>query len=437
LGGDVSSSEEKNKKLVISADDLTGSSGSGSAPADPAAAPTTELETNPTESVKIKAKKALPKMAPPPAQKGGARPPGPAPPASAPWYRQRRKLVFGAGLLAALMLAFVVSFVLLGVFDTDDDTAREALTSAASAFEASTADTQRAVQAPLPFTALSEVADDSADRASAIGQTVSDLTEKVDEERLVRPSVKALKAERKFLTRFSRIADFPESELGQKWRRLKPELTLSQQRIDASREAVLALNLGDTVHLMPANARMSTAIDSADRIILEANRKVQSWRAEREAAEAQLAGAEGYKGEMSGLMDEYYEQRNETQELVRQSHVDWLVAEETLRAHAAARQGIIESMDALSVPVEAESAHQQMVSLAIQSKTLLEEAADAARDEPYLIWTGTPGWQRLRSGSEAITQQFGSAESAVLGAAEQAIANESAKLSQVGPRPQL
>ena len=59
------------------------------------------------------------------------------------------------------------------------------------------------------------------------------------------------------------------------------------------------------------------------------------------------------------------------------------------------------------------------------------------REEPDIIWTGSPGWQRLSTESEAITQQFASAESAVLAAAEQAVAGEQAKLAQVGPKPQL
>ncbi|HEV7400194.1 MAG TPA: hypothetical protein VGN84_07965 [Solirubrobacterales bacterium] len=382
----------------------------------------------------IKAKAVQPKTA-------AAVSPAPAIPVSTiqeSWFRRHRNAVlFGGGLFAVLVLAFIVSFVVLGLFDTGEATAREALTSSTATFERSSAETGAALTAPLPFTALSEAASASKGRAGTISETIADLTEKVDEESLVKPSSKALKAERRFLTRFSQISTFPESELEHRWKRLKPELLASQQSINSSRRAVLALGLGDTAHLLPANVRISAMIDSASKIILLSNQKVQQWRSERDAAKTQLASAESYKSEMSNLMGEYYSQRNITQELVHEQHVYWQVAEEQLLSQASERGGIIEGMNALLVPAGAESAHSQMVSLATQSKGLLEEAATAAREEPDIIWTGSPGWQRLSTESEAITQQFASAESAVLAAAEGAIASEQAKLSQVGPKPQL
>ncbi len=433
----MNSSGSDKKRLVISADDLSESDGSPPQSREDQA-PTRELEADTARAVTIKAKKDQPKaVAAAGSLPAPATPPPPPPPPQA-WYRKHRNAVlFGGGLLAVLVLAFIVSFVVLGLFDTEEDTAREALTGSAASFERSTAEARKAAGAALPFTALSEVASSSAGRADTIDETIGDLTDKVDEARLVGPATKALEAEQKFLVRFSRISEFPESELEHRWKRLEPELKAAQQSIDASRQAVLALGLGDTAHLVPANTRITGAITSAGKIILVSNRKVQAWRSEREAAESQVAAAESYKGEMSSLMSAYYSQRNITQDLVHEQNVLWNIAEEELLSQAAERQGIIDSMNALLIPAGAESSHSQMVSLATQSKALLEEAATAARVEPDIIWTGSPGWQRLSTESEAITQQFAPAESAVLAAAEQAIANEKAKLSQVGPRPQL
>jgi hypothetical protein len=431
----VDPSEQK-KKLVISADDLA-EDGIGNADADPSLAPTQEV------SVAVGLKKTAKPAAPGPGSKpvtvpAAGAPAGPAAATQQPWYRlHQRKLLIGGGLLAALALGFLISFVVLGLFDGDGDLAREALTSSTTSFESTATGAAGARSAALPFTALKRDARDSAGRAATIDEAASELREKVDEEKLIKPTLRALKAERGFLVRFGRISHFPESELAKHWRRLKPELKLSQTRIDAARQGVLELDLGDTVRLMPANPRITRTIEDSNAIILTANRRIRDWRAERDAAQAKLAADEGYESEMSGLMDEYYEQRNETQDLVREPHVLWDIAEETLLAHAAARQGIIERMDALSVPAGAEAAHQEMVGLAIESKTLLEEAAEAARVEPYIVWTGTPGWQRLRSGSEAITQRFGSAESAVLAAAEGAVSQEEAALRGVGPRPRV
>jgi hypothetical protein len=429
----VNSSGNDKKRLVISADDLTESDRSPS-PTGDGEAPTREMRPEVGQAVTIKAKpsqgKAVATVTP------AATPQGEAAPES--WYRKHRNAVlFGGGLFAVLVLAFIVSFLVLGLFDTEEDTAREALTGSTVAFERSTVEARKAVGESLPFTALSEAASASEGRATTIGETIGDLNAKVDEARLVGPASKALKAERRFLTRFSQISSFPESELEHRWKRLKPELVASQQSIDSSRQAVLGLGLGDTAHLLPASATISATINSANKIILVSNQKVQAWRSEREAAESQLASAESYKDEMSSLMSAYYSQRNITQDLVHAQHVYWQDAEEQLLSQAAERQGIIDGMNALFVPSGAETAHSQMVSLATQSKGLLEEAATAARVEPDIIWTGSPGWQRLSSESEAITQQFASAESAVLAAAEQSIASEKANLSQVGPKPQL
>jgi hypothetical protein len=431
-------SPEQKKKLVISAEDLAEGDAAASTPAKAPVAP----DLAPTEEVKVTvgAKKAAAKLpATTPKTRVLSGPPTVTPGSqSRPWHRQhRRKLLFGGGLIVALALGFVISFVVLGLFDNEDDLTREALTSSTAAFESSTAATSRARQAVLPFTALSRVADESSERAATIDEATSELSEKVDEARLVRPTMRALEAERGFLLRFGRIANFRKSELARSWRQLKPELRLSQQKIDAARQGVLALNLGDTPELMPANPQIAATIEDSGRIILTANRKIRDWRAELSGAQAQLSSAEGYESEMSGLMDEYYEQRNETQDLVREPRVRWDIAEKTLLAHAAARQGIIERMDALVVPAGVETAHQEMVSLAIESKTLLEEAAEAARVEPYIIWTGTPGWQRLHTSSEAITERFGAAESAVLGAAEQAVGAEKANVARVGPKPRV
>jgi hypothetical protein len=434
---------KEQKKLVISAEDL---SDADTTDADGAESATRELSEDPTEQITLSPKKA--KAAPPPrfqskgaATAKGAGPVGSpaAPPPKASWFsRNRRFLLLGAGLFGVLILAFLISFVVLGLFDTESETAREALTTASAAFERSTLEAQRAAQKPLPYTSLSEAATESRGRANTIGETITDLTGKVDEERLVQPTAKALRAEKNFLVQFARVAKFPESELEKSWRKLKPKLKASQRKINASREAVLALNLGDIAHLMPKRAGIQRTIKSTNRVILVSNQKVQAWRSEREAANAGVESAEAYKGEMSSLMEQYYEQRNVTQDLVQESHVIWTEAEQRLNEQAGERGSIIASMESLSVPPVAQSAHSQMVSLASQSKALLEEAAvrAAAPYEP-VIWTGSPGWRELSEQSESITAQFGPAESAVLGAADQAISAEQAKVTQVGPRPQL
>jgi hypothetical protein len=437
LCGNVNSSGSDKKRLVISSDDLADSDGSSPGSRDDLEPPR-ERKADVDRAVRIKAKKGQPKAVVTESPAAPAVPATPTPTTAKTWYRKNRSAVlFGGGLLAVLVLAFIISFVVLGLFDTEEDTAREALTNSSASFERSMIGVRKANGAPLPFTALSEVASASEDRADTIGETIGDLTEKVDEARLVGPARKALKAERKFLVRFSRISEFPKSELGGRWRPLKPELKAAQQSLNASRQAVLALGLGDTAHLLPANTKITGAIASANKIIILSNQKVQAWRGERQAAESGVAAAESYEGEMSNLMSEYYTQRNITQDLVHERRVYWLVAEEELLSQAAERQGIIDRMNALLIPAGVESSHSQMVSLATQSKALLEEAATAAREEPDIIWTGSPGWQRLSEQSEAITQQFGPAESAVLAAAEQAIGNEKAKLAQVGPKPQL
>lgn len=421
----MDSPEEKRKKLVISTDDLDETAELPAAPAAPERQPV-QVKTKPK-------KKDAPKRVPAAKRAAAAPPPG-----RKPWYHRRSKeLIFGTGLVAALAVGFLVSFVLLGVFDSADDQTREALTEGASAFEDSTAEVSRAAGAALPFTSLSETATASDGRASTVDDAARDLGDKVDDRQLVGPATEALDAEREFLVRFGTIAEFPPNKLASRWRRLEPKLRQSQRRIDLARESVLALGLGDETSLMPANAEIAATIDTTGSIVIAANRKLSRWRSELSAAKSRLADTESYKGSMAQLIDEYYQQRDETRELVNEPAVRWDDAVETLEAHATARQSIIDRMNALAIPPGVESAHSQMVNLAIESQRLLIAAAEEARTDPFIIWTGSPGYQRFSAESDGITAQFDPAKSAVLGGADSAIANAKAGVAQVGPQPQV
>jgi hypothetical protein len=421
----MDSPEKKREKLVISTEDLDETAELPAAPERP------PVQVKPKAAAKPKAPKAAPaaKKAPTAA---------PVPPGRKPWYhRHAKELIFGTGLVAALAVGFLVSFVLLGLFDSADDRTREALADGAGAFESVTAEVGRATGAAYPFTALSETAAASDGRASAVDDAAQGLADKVDDERLVAPATEALDAERQFLVRLSAIAEFPLEKLASRWRKLEPELRQSQRRIDAARQPVLSLGLGGEAGLMPPNADITAAIGTTGSIIDEAERRLSRWRSERSDAEAEVGEIESYKGSMAQLIDEYYEQRDVTRELVNEPAVRWDDAADTLDSHAAARQSIIDRMNALFVPPGVESAHAQMVSLATESRQLLIQASEEARTDPFIIWTGSPGYHRFSAESDGITAQFDPAKSAVLGGADSAIASAKAEVARVGPRPQV
>jgi outer membrane murein-binding lipoprotein Lpp len=247
-------------------------------------------------------------------------------------------------------------------------------------------------------------------------------------------------AEVAFLEEVASIEKISDNELGPGAKDLRNELEKLQEDIEVAREDVDALALAAGEPLAPANELLTSVIDASEGVLVESDRALAEWQAEVYELQAQGEGAlqeaQTYQDSMSSLMDQYFQQRDETRALVERDRVFFTEASQQLRAMAAARGSIISQMQALTVPPGAETAHSTMVSLASRSRDILEQAATTTETDPFPIWTGSPGYQQLNSASDQISAEYDPAREGVLTAAEQAVQDAQSQ-DDLPPKPKL
>ena len=106
-----------------------------------------------------------------------------------------------------------------------------------------------------------------------------------------------------------------------------------------------------------------------------------------------------------------------------------------LRSQAETRSGLASSIQALVAPPGAESAHASLVSIVNEAAALLNNAATTTETDPFMIWTGSPGYQQLSARSDELTPRYESAKQSALSAAAQAI--DDAQAIELPPKPKL
>jgi hypothetical protein len=404
------------KKLVISDDDLANSPVSSPNPNPPVQPPTG-----------AKAKKTIP-TAPE------------SPPAQRSWLqRHGKKLLIGGVGAAALLVGFIVAFVALGLFDDSETNVSGALGEANSAFMATATDVIDSSDRHRQLTALQNVAAKADEQAAQIDKESNSVKSDVDDGRLANPALDLMAAESDFLTRLSAISRLKDSELQRGAQDLSTSLKRINTRIAAARKRVSGLGLASSEPLAPSAKAVSATIDTSHEVLIASAQALAAWQRRVDQARAQAQGglqvAESYRSTMSSLIDQYFEQRNSTRALMERQGVLWNEASQQLRSMADARASIISQMQGLTVPAEAQSAHTQMVSLASRSQSLLEQAATETESDAFIVWTGSPGYNRLSEGSDQITGEFDPAKQAVLSAADQAVTN--AQGQALPPKPEL
>jgi hypothetical protein len=356
------------------------------------------------------------------------------------WFgRHGRKLLIAAGAVVALAGSFVVAFVVLGLFDSSKQQVADALDSSDAIFTASTADVRQAGKEDKALTALRDSAISAGQQADEIDAEMTSLTSSVDDGRLVNPAVDLMTAERDYLSELATIADFRDQELKQSWNKLEPKLAAGERSVNSASDGVTALDLGSATAAVPSNEQMETSVDTADEILIESDRILSEWRARVARLEAerdeQLTAAREYQSSMPGLIETYFEQREQTQELMDRPRVPWMEASRTLRSQSSARTDTIGSMESLVVPEGLESAHDTMVGLATEGRDILDTAAETTETDPFIIWTGSPGYERMSAASDSISSRYEPAKAGVVDGVAGLI--EELENQQLPPKPQL
>lgn len=368
-------------------------------------------------------------------------PPAAAPQNSGSWLdRNRRKLLLAGGGVVVLALGFVVAFVILGLLDSAEADVSDSLADGNQAMTSTFKDIDDAGGAGRKFTALQEASQNASDSAADVQDAATEIRTNVDDGSVANPALALLADEQRFLTQFATISNFDDEEISSEWKDLEPKLRAAQADIRASSADVSGLGLDSSKPVVPAAGQLSASITGTDRILVKTDQVIDDWRHEVDRIQSEqnsaVSQAESYKGQMSSLIEQYYDQRDVTRDLMEQDHVLWSDAEAALRSQAADRESIISQMQALSPPPAAASAHSQEISLAEESRSLLVQAADTTHSDPYVIWTGSPGYQQLSAGSDNITGRFEPAKQAVLNGADQAIA-EAQDNSDLPPKPKV
>ena len=298
----------------------------------------------------------------------------------------RRVVAILAGSVVALGIGFAIAFVLLGVLDNSEEQVRDSLSNANTTLDDSMSGVEDAANSDRPLTDLQSLAAGADDSASEIEQAEADLRGAVDDGRIVNPALEVMALEQEFLAKFSAIASFSEKELAQRWDNLEPKLVRIQREINAAGGSVEALGLGGESPLFPESEELTAVIDSADGILVKADRVLSKWRdavaeAQQQKQEA-LELATGYQSSVSSLIADYSAARTETSALMDEPRVRWMEASIALRSQADTRSGIASSIEALAVPPGAESANSQLAAIVTEAAGMLTDAADEDRDRP-------------------------------------------------------
>ncbi len=316
---------------------------------------------------------------------------------------------------------------------------RDSLSNANTTLDDSVSGVEDAANADRPLTDLQSLAAGAGDSASEIEHAEADLRGAVDDGRIVNPALEVMALEQEFLAEFSAIASFPEKELAQRWDNLEPTLVRIQRDINAAGGSVQALGLGGESPLFPESKELTAVIDSAGGILIEADRVLSKWRDELAQAKQRrqdaLEFATGYQSSITSLLADYSDARTETAELMDAPRVRWTEASMALRSQAETRSRLASSIQALAAPPGAESAHASLVSIVNEAAALLNNAATTTETDPFIIWTGSPGYQQLSARSDELTPRYESAKQSALSAAAQAI--DDAQAIELPPKPKL
>ena len=95
----------------------------------------------------------------------------------------------------------------------------------------------------------------------------------------------------------------------------------------------------------------------------------------------------------------------------------------------------VEHRGARSAAEALKALHASFVSIVNEAAALLNNAATTTETDPFMIWTGSPGYQQLSARSDELTPRYESAKQSALSAAAQAI--DEAQAIELPPKPKL
>ena len=230
----------------------------------------------------------------------------------------------------------------------------------------------------------------------------------------------ALTAESTYLTALGDLRAMQATEL-RDWRRIRPRVEAAQVALARTRPRVLALQLGAAGLLLPEVPSMRDGTISLDRVIRRAGGKLRRWQARVKKTKlsnaGELATLNGYAGTMRGYLERYSGLRAEMQNLSNEINAGTTYdrAYQGLGDQRAAREGVLESIKAVSPPPTSAGPQNAVGSVIGESIQALDDAiAGVATYETdfegeYFDYQDTPGWQNYLTASDRISGEFSSA----------------------------
>ena len=164
----------------------------------------------------------------------------------------------------------------------------------------------------------------------------------------------------------------------------------------------------------------------------DATQAYATWAAENEAAvdarTSAIASATSYQQQMSGLLSQYADLRNELSDYIEQVQTSGSTVDEGYRQFAQASQArrtIRDQMSSLTPPADADAEHTRLLSI-MQDAIAGVEAAERGLDERECTVYGCnvfdqPSFQHFRSESQRISTAFADAMTAWEDAAQRAV----------------
>jgi hypothetical protein len=343
----------------------------------------------------------------PPLRTGGDAPPG----------GPRRRIALAA-VLALLVGVAAGGGVALYLASTDDSHER-----AEAAVLAGSQAVEESAEALRQAAKLDEVAEAGETASVAVGDTERALaeTDSISDPGYRDPVDRVLKAELTLLTSLASLEDLREGTVDE-WQSMRRSIRAAVLEVADVQAAVDSLDFSSEP-VLPGPA-VSTALDSANRVVSTADRKLRKWRSKaqeiRSDKRGELAVMNGYADSMRTYLTTYNGLRTDLDEWIQRVDTEGATfneAYEFLGNAYSERQRVRSGIGALDAPAPVASAHVALLDVMDRAMAAVDSATTGISEYEwdfegeYSYYTETPGWQTFSSESDAIAGDSGSARS--------------------------
>ena len=270
-----------------------------------------------------------------------------------------------------------------------------------------------------------EKLDDLAKTGAAARAAIADVelldAQGIGDSQFRRAAKELLQAQLALLAALEPLADLDESSVGE-WRSHRRGIRAAVRRIDRAYPAIAELGL--TRDMTVWGPVLTWALANADTVVAKAARRLHTWRTRvqeiRQGRREALVAMTSYDSSVRGYLATYEGLRTDLDAWIQTVDTEGTTfarAYEFLGRATAASESVRNGIAALDAPAKVASAHPRLLAsmdraiAAVDSARAGISARERDSKREYSYYSDAPGWERLRSESEAAGRESAAARS--------------------------